>query len=134
MRIRATLWLAGLLLLIGCGSAAPRGAAANGEKLFLGELATANSDATPCIGCHSVTAGEPPSIGPNLSNIGNRAGTTVAGQPADEYLRVSIVAPDTYLAAGFQEGIHPRTYGQLLTTGEINDLIAYMLTLKSGQD
>ncbi|MDP9314247.1 MAG: c-type cytochrome [Chloroflexota bacterium] len=134
MRIRATFWLTGLLLLIGCGGTTPRGDAGQGQQLFHGELLMAGGDATPCIGCHSVTPGEPPAIGPNLSNVGNRAATTVAAQSAADYLRASVVEPDTYLAAGFQEGIHPRTYGQLLTNDQINDLVAYMLTLRSGQD
>ncbi len=134
MRIRAMLWLLGLTVLIGCGGATPRGDAARGRQLFEGDLAMAGGDAAPCIGCHSVTPGEPPSIGPNLSNVGNRAATTVADQSAGDYLRASIVEPDAYLAAGFQEGIHPRTYGRLLTNDQISDLVAYMLTLRSGQD
>ena len=134
MRVRALFWFLGLFLLIGCGGATTGGDAAQGQQLFGGKLVMARGDAAPCIGCHSVTPGEPPSIGPNLSNVGNRAATTVAGQSAENYLRASIVEPDTYLAAGFQEGIHPRTYGRLLTNDQINDLVAYMLTLRSGQD
>ncbi len=73
-------------------------------------------------------------IGPNLSNIGNRAAATVAGMPATDYLRAAIVEPDAYLSGGFQEGIHPRDYGTTLTRAQLDDLIAYMLTLRSGQD
>ncbi len=59
---------------------------------------------------------------------------TVAGQSAEEYIRRSIVDPDDYLAGGFQEGIHFRGYGEALSQAEINDLVAYLLTFKSGQD
>ena len=37
-------------------------------------------------------------------------------------------------AGGYQEGIMYRDYAQALTAQQVNDLVAYMLTLKSGQD
>ena len=71
--------------------------------------------------------------GQSLSNIGNRAGSAVPGQSAEEYLRTAIVDPDAFLSGGYQEGIMYRGYAQELTAQQINDLVAYMLTLKSGQ-
>ena len=64
----------------------------------------------------------------------DRAAKTVAGQSAEEYLRTAITTPDAYLAGGYQEGIMYRDYAQALTVQQIDDLVAYMLTLKSGQD
>lgn len=123
------------LLLAACGNAHPdAGNAEAGRKLYAGEAKFASTDAPNCLGCHSVTAGESATIGPNLSNIGNRAATTVPGQDADTYLRTAILDPDAYLAGGFQEGIHYRGYKDVLTDQQVNDLIAYMLTLHSGQD
>ena len=128
--------LASLLLLAGCGSVAegPVGDATNGQKLFSGELPIAGGNVPVCSMCHTVTAGESLVIGPNLSNIGNRAATTLKGMSAMEYLRSSVIDPDGYLAGGFQEGIHYRGYGQALTPQQLNDLIAYLITLKSGQN
>ena len=121
------------LLLTACG-AAGQGDPQAGRRLFNGEIALDDRAALPCNQCHSVEPGGDASLGPNLSNIGVRAGATVPGQTAAEYLRASIVDPDAYLSGGFQDGLMYRRYGRALTAGQINDLVAYMLTLKSGQD
>ena len=136
MRLSGGLLLASLLLLAGCGSVAggPVGDAANGQKLFSGEIPFAGGSAPTCNMCHTVTTGESLVLGPNLSNIGNRAATTIEGMSAEEYLRTSVIEPDAYLAGGFQEGSHYRGYKEALTPQQLNDLVAYMLTLKSGQD
>ncbi len=127
--------IVGLFLLAACGatSAGP-GDALAGQRLFAGETPIAGGNAPTCISCHPVAPAEPPQIGPNLSNVGARAGTTIAGMAPEMYLRASIVDPDAYLVESFQEGIHFRGYGQALTPQQLNDLIAYLLTLKSGQD
>jgi mono/diheme cytochrome c family protein len=125
------LLFAGALLLAACGAAAA-GDAATGEKLFKGEIPIADGNAPNCIGCHSVTAGELGTIGNNLSNIGNRAATTVPGQDAETYLRESILNGDAYLSGGYQEGIHYRGYAEVLSDAEVDALVAYMLTLQSG--
>lgn len=130
-----TKWLGvvvGLVLLTACGGAGP-GDAVNGAKLFTQELA--GEDVPTCISCHAVEPGKQAEVmGNNLSNVGNRAGQTVRGQSAEAYLYASIVDPDVYLAGGFQEGIHYRGYGKVLSRQQLNDLVAYMLTLRSGQD
>lgn len=69
-------------------------------------------------------------IGTNLHDIGSRAGTMVPGQSAEDYLRTAIVDPDAFLAGGFQDGLMYREYEKVLTPQQINDLIAYMMTLK----
>lgn len=122
-----------LLLLVACsgGAADPE----NGRKLYHGEVAIAGGNAPACVMCHPVAPGETAKVmGQNLSNIGNRAATVVPGQTAEAYLRASITDPDAVLAGGFQEGIMYRQYAKVLTERQINDLVAYMLTLKSGQD
>lgn len=132
-------WLVGLLLLIaaGCGAANEAGQlgdVAHGRRLFRGEEKLALDALEACIDCHNDTVGGESPTGQNLSNIGNRAATVVPGQSAVDYMRASILRPDEHLSGGFQEGIMPRTYAELLTEQDINDLIAYMLTLKSGVD
>ena len=122
------------LLLTACGGAASQGDPQAGRRLFNGEIALDDRAALPCKQCHSVELGGDASLGPNLSNIGARAGTTVPGQTAAEYLRTSIVDPDAHLAGGFQDGLMYRRYGRALTAKQINDLVAYLLTLKRGQD
>jgi cytochrome c2 len=106
----------------------------SGEKIFHGETPIAGGKVPACTMCHAVEAGGEATIGTNLSNIGYRAAAIAPGQSAEEYLRTSILDPDAYLAGGFQEGIMYREYRQALTPQQIEDLIAYMLTLKNGQD
>lgn len=128
--------VAGLLLMLtACGgSREPAGDAGRGQALFASAQLRPSSQSPSCLSCHSATPGEPPAVGPNLSNVGSRAARAVAGQSAAEYLRASIVDPDAYLAPGYQEGIHPRDYAQVLSRAQIADLVAYLLTLQSGQD
>lgn len=123
-----------LLFVVACGSSAGAGDTERGRQLFHGEALIAGGNAPTCISCHVIGIGEPVQLGPNLSNIGNRAATTVVGQGAADYLRTSLLEPDAYLAQGFQEGIMYRGYKTALTGQQVNDLIAYMATLRSGND
>jgi cytochrome c553 len=124
-----------VLLLAACGTASgAAGNPANGKQLFDGSVAMGDARAPACATCHAVVPDGDTGSGQSLSNIGNRAGATVPGQSAEEYLRTAITTPDDFLAGGYQEGIMYRNYAQALTTQQINDLVAYMLTLKSGQD
>jgi cytochrome c1 len=127
-----TLLLA-LSLLAACGTGPPDPQA--GERLFRGETPIAGYEGQPCIRCHPTAPGEAAAVlGPNLSNIGLRAGRTVPNQSSEAYLRTAILDPDAYLAGNFQDGIMDRRYGQLLSGQQVEDLIAYMQTLQSGAD
>jgi cytochrome c oxidase subunit II len=128
----AVAWLALLVALAACGAAEPD--AERGRQLFMGERPIAGGNLA-CVECHAVGAGEASrGMGQNLSNVGARAASTVPGQEAEAYLRAAIVEPDAFLSGGYQEGIHPRTYGAALSDAEVADLIAYLLTLQSGVD
>ncbi len=48
---------------------------------------------------------------------------------SEAYLRNAIVAPGYLKVEGYETGIMPKTYAQTLKPGQINDLIAYLLTL-----
>lgn len=100
-----------------------------GEQLFQ-QTQQFVPNAPPCETCHVIEAGADPIVGPNLHGIATVAGTRVPGQSAEEYLRMSIVAPNDYIVEGYQPGIVARTYDTLLTDAQINDLVAYMLTLE----
>ena len=123
--------LAALLILAACGGGASQaptsgsagGDAAAGKALFAQSVIGANPG---CITCHSLEAGKT-LVGPSMAGIASRAGSTVSGQSAEQYLRQSIVEPDAYVVKGFAKGLMPKP---TLTEQQIGDLIAYMLTLK----
>jgi cytochrome c2 len=46
-----------------------------------------------------------------------------------EFLRTSITNPSAEVMTGFPDNLMPKVYGQILTEQEINNLIAYLLTL-----
>jgi cytochrome c2 len=117
---------------MGCADATQRGDAERGKQIYDAPIKAERGELQPCSKCHPVGAGEKPAtgIGMNLGDIGNRAGTTVPGQSAEDYLRTSIVDPDAHLAGGFQDGLMSRDYKKLLTPQQVEDLVAYMLTLK----
>jgi mono/diheme cytochrome c family protein len=104
------------------------GDAANGEKLFASATIGANN-APGCITCHSL---EPDVVivGPSQAGLGTRAATRVPGQSAEDYIRESITVPNAYIVEGFTEGVMYQNYATDLTEDQINDIIAYTLTLK----
>jgi mono/diheme cytochrome c family protein len=121
------------VLLAACGSsggapAAPAAGAGNieaGKALF---AQTVIGSQPGCVTCHSLNAGEI-LVGPSMAGIAARAGSAVAGQSAEQYLRTSILEPDSHLSEGFAEGIM-QSYKDVLSETQLNDLVAYLQTLK----
>jgi nitric oxide reductase subunit C len=125
--------------------AAPRGLAAvtpaadaadpvaRGQAVFNGPGA--------CASCHSL-APEVTLVGPSLSGTAARAAERIAapdyGGEADSpeaYLRESVLAPSVYLVPGERfaaagRSFMPETYGESLTPAQIDDLVAYLATLR----
>lgn len=99
----------------------PTGDVARGQALFHGE---AN-----CIVCHSVADAEM-IVGPSLHHIAAIADVRVEGMDGATYLYNAIINPDGVIPAMGKTGIMPRTYAQSFEPQQINDLVAYLLTLK----
>ena len=94
------------------------GDAENGAALF------ANNG---CIGCHSVD--QPvPMVGPSMMGLALEVGSRVEDQNALDYLHLAIVEPSNSVADGFSNGVMPPY--DALPESDVNDLIAYILTLK----
>ena len=54
----------------------------------------------------------------------------VEGQSAVEYLRTSIIDPNTYIVEGFQPNIMPSNFGEKLTLQDMADLLAFLKTFE----
>jgi hypothetical protein len=46
-----------------------------------------------------------------------------------EYIRTSIVNPGAYVVKTFSDGLMPQNWAEIYSEDEIDDLIAYLLTL-----
>ncbi len=82
-----------------------------------------------CATCHHFDT-EAQLIGPGLLNISVRAESRVLGESAYEYIHASIVNPSAFIVPGFPDGLMPKTYKDIWTEEQINDIIAYLDTLK----
>jgi nitric oxide reductase subunit C len=95
-----------------------------------------------CAGCHSVAPGVY-LVGPPLAGIALTAAERVAdpayhgeAKVADGYLRESILDPSRFLAPGGNfatpEGrsFMPDHYAKMLESGQVDDLVAYLITLR----
>ena len=117
------------LLLAACGGPAAAksvGDANQGKTLFT--QATIR-EAPGCGTCHSVEPGKV-LVGPSLAGVAARAGERVSGKSAIDYLRECITTPNAYVVEGFTPGVMYQNFEQVLTTDEINNLVAYLLTLE----
>jgi mono/diheme cytochrome c family protein len=116
-----------VLTACGGGGGEPSDSAAKaGEELF---AKTVIGSQAGCSTCHSLDA-DVVIVGPSMAGIGSRAGSTVTGQSAEDYLKESILDPDAHLVDGFPAGTMPQVWGDELTSEQVDQLIAYMLTLK----
>jgi cytochrome c oxidase subunit 2 len=92
-------------------------AAIDAKALFTqGETKTG---ATACGGCHKLAdAGTAGGVGPELDKV-------LKGKDA-AFIRQSILQPDAQIAPGFDKGIMPANYGQLLSKPEVDALVKYL--------
>lgn len=98
-----------------------------GRAIFHGEQKLPS--VIPCSTCHFVKAHQGVRLGPNLAGISERAGERVEGQSDVEYLRDSIKYPDAYVVEDFPPGTMNQAYEDRLSEEQINNVIAYLLTL-----
>ncbi|MCC6613927.1 MAG: cytochrome c [Anaerolineae bacterium] len=102
---------------------------ARGQILFTTPHTTA-SGVWACSQCHSTDATR--LVGPGLGGLKDRAGSTVVGQSAVEYVHTSIVDPQAHVVQGdppYPENMMPQDFAQILSAPEIDDLVAYVLSL-----
>ena len=100
-----------------------------GRRLFFEQLPGEN---TGCRLCHSLEPGVT-LVGPSLAGIADRAAYRIPGMKAVEYLYQSIVDPDAYVVPGYPAGVMPPNYREFLSEEEIQDLVAFLLTLHASE-
>jgi nitric oxide reductase subunit C len=81
-----------------------------------------------CATCHSLEPGVVV-VGPSLAGVATRAQTRVPGQSAEEYLRTSLLHPGEYVVEGFGN-VMAQNLGDVLSGEQINNLVAFLLTLE----
>ena len=54
-----------------------------------------------CTGCHSRAGVSEGFVGPDLTNLADRAGVRVEGLTAEEYVRQSVLNPQAYIVSGY---------------------------------
>jgi nitric oxide reductase subunit C len=84
-----------------------------------------------CAACHALEEGVI-IVGPSFYGLANRAGERVAGQSAEDYIRSSILYPSDYLVDGFGD-LMQKNFSEVLSSDEINALIAYLMTFTEGE-
>jgi mono/diheme cytochrome c family protein len=89
-----------------------------------------------CIACHAIEGVGSGTVGPDLNQIGTVAESRVPGQTAAEYILNSIIDPNAFIVEDCPPGpcaspsVMVATFGETLTAGQIDDLVAYLLSLK----
>lgn len=115
------------LTLVACGGGGDGDDSANAGKTLFAQAVIGTQ--AGCGTCHSLTPDEVV-VGPSMAGIASRAGDRVAGQSAEEYIRESILNPDVYLVEDFPAGTMPQVWGDELSTEQLDQIVAYLLTLK----
>lgn len=84
-----------------------------------------------CLGCHSINGSE--GVGPTWQGVFGHEVTLADGSTvtADEaYLHTSIVDPNAQIVQGFQAGIMPTDFAEKLTEEQIQQIIAFIMSLQ----
>lgn len=127
-------WLVTVGLLVGAGVIYPQfprpeppQAAAGAEAAERGKALFSSPD-VGCFRCHAV-AGTGGTRGPDLTKVATGAAERVSGLTARDYLLEKLKAGSTYefQVPGYAPMMPP--FGQMISGEQIDDLIAYLLTL-----
>jgi len=82
-----------------------------------------------CGSCHTFTpAGSSGTVGPNLDTAPAMDATADGNMPLAAFIKQSIVDPNAYIAKGYSSGIMPANFGTSLTSTQINNLVAFILS------
>jgi len=111
-------------------AALPPGDAQRGKALSEGGLGCSGCHILAPVGPAWIASGTEPGIGTRAEQRFQADGYSGTATSAEQYLFESVVAPNAYIEAGFQANIMPLNYADRLSSQDMADLIAYMLSLK----
>ena len=95
------------------------GNAAAGEAVF---------KANGCASCHTFTqAGATGAIGPNL-NTQPTVDAKLTHLSVAAFVKRCITNPSAYIPKGYHSGLMPTTFGSSLSSTQLNDLVAFILS------
>ena len=97
-----------------------------GEALFRAFVPEARY---ACVTCHLPNSTQA-LLGPGLLGVGDGVSPCDPQQDLEDYLRQSILEPDSCLTPGFSARLMPSVYAEVYTEQDIDDLVAWMLTLR----
>lgn len=82
-----------------------------------------------CTACHTIDSIPQArgNVGPNLTNVGTRAGMRKPGMSAEDYLKESVMQPDAFIAPGYPNAMPP---GLVQAGPNLDNLIAFLSSLK----
>jgi len=101
-------------------SSSGSGNAAAGKAVF-----TANG----CASCHTFKpAGATGSVGPDLDTAPAQDAKADNNMALPAFIKQSITDPDAYIAKGYSKGIMPTTFGSSLSSTQLNDLVAFIVS------
>lgn len=85
--------------------------------------------APSCVSCHALDE-DIATFGPILRNMVDVAQVRAPDMNPIDYIREAIVDPNAYVVSGYDANVMYGTYGQDLTDEQINQIIAFILTLE----
>jgi cytochrome c551/c552 len=96
------------------------GNAAAGKAVF---------NSSGCASCHTFKpAGSTGTIGPNLDTAPTSDAKADGNMDLAKFVHESIVDPNKYIAKGYSKGIMPPNFGSSLTSSQLNDLVAFIVS------
>ena len=85
--------------------------------------------ANGCASCHTFKpANATGSVGPDLDTAPASDAKADNNMNLAAFIKESIDNPDAYIAKGYSKGVMPTTFGQSLSSTQLNDLVAFILS------
>jgi len=85
--------------------------------------------ANNCASCHTFKpANATGTIGPNLDTAPASDAKADNNMNLDQFVKQSIEDPDAYIAKGYSKGIMPTNFGTTLSSKQLNDLVAFIVS------